>query len=427
MATFFVLFYLLYSHFVSIFVNMGNQIYIPKKLKVGYQKRMDTYSKKLAYVVYYDEKGKLRKETSWKGWIDKKQGIDEFENVPTEGFVLNRNVGGVKNSYSSWSSEVRIEKVRVFDPRGFEFEIDIPNVLTILQECTSAKGKGLEGTFVYGWSGSNLVLLPTTSHEYQESVAYTALQSGKVESKSLIIGASYKTKKGKDLIYLGKFDWVERNYRKGGWFSEKKHIFVDENAHLDYAEDIDMSDFEDENEYQEHLEDLAKESALALKRGENFRFIPLASTATLALCNSETPVSHYAELLERFNSTHNAAMPTAFIEKPITPKLEVKKSYGWWEMKSDAQLFIKDETKPGVYFSISLSPDSRYDKKQPTVFELTKNRKIYFDAKGNFRSDYADHEYPRPKYKKAELEKMSFVSLSMKLNNSKTAKIKDYL
>ena len=35
-------------------------IYIPEKIKVGYQNRNDTYTKKLAYVIYYDEKGKLR-------------------------------------------------------------------------------------------------------------------------------------------------------------------------------------------------------------------------------------------------------------------------------------------------------------------------------------------------------------------------------
>ena len=39
--------------------------FIPKKIKVGYQDRDDTYTGKLAYVIYYDEKGKLRKENSW--------------------------------------------------------------------------------------------------------------------------------------------------------------------------------------------------------------------------------------------------------------------------------------------------------------------------------------------------------------------------
>ena len=33
------------------------QLFIPNKIKVGYQKREDTYTKKLAYVVYFDAKG----------------------------------------------------------------------------------------------------------------------------------------------------------------------------------------------------------------------------------------------------------------------------------------------------------------------------------------------------------------------------------
>ena len=51
---------------------MNDNIFIPKKLKIGFQKREDTFTKKLAYVIYYDEKNKLRKEQSWKSWRDEK-------------------------------------------------------------------------------------------------------------------------------------------------------------------------------------------------------------------------------------------------------------------------------------------------------------------------------------------------------------------
>ena len=114
--------------------------FIPEKIKVGYQRRPDTYTKMLGYVIYYDEKGVLRKEKSWEGWRDSKIDSNEFDNVPTSGFVLNRNVGGGGRYYDE-----RKAAVRVFDPRGFEFEISIPNLLWILENCTSTKGKGLEG------------------------------------------------------------------------------------------------------------------------------------------------------------------------------------------------------------------------------------------------------------------------------------------
>lgn len=37
---------------------MKSAIYIPKKINVGYRERQDTYTGKLAYVIYWDEKGK---------------------------------------------------------------------------------------------------------------------------------------------------------------------------------------------------------------------------------------------------------------------------------------------------------------------------------------------------------------------------------
>lgn len=188
------------------------KLIIPGKLKVGYQNRQDTYTQKLAYVIYYDPKGKLRKENSWLGWRDAKIQDDEFENVPTEGFIINRNVGGVR--YSSWNWNNRREKVRIFDPRNFEFEITIENLLYILQECTSTKGKGLEGKFVYAWDGPELVLLPVDSEEYKKSTEFTGLQTMKVTKDMMVPGRLYTFKDGEVYMYLGRhdyftWDWTE--------------------------------------------------------------------------------------------------------------------------------------------------------------------------------------------------------------------------
>ena len=46
------------------------QLFIPEKIRVGYQIRPGTYTGKLAYVIYYDLKGILRKENSWEKWRD---------------------------------------------------------------------------------------------------------------------------------------------------------------------------------------------------------------------------------------------------------------------------------------------------------------------------------------------------------------------
>ena len=182
---------------------MNNTIFIPKKINVGYQNRSDTYTKKLAYVIYFDEKGKLRKEASWNSWRDKNIDNDIFDNVPTEGFVLNKKVG---DYCYDWNH--RQAYVRIYDPRDFEFEITIENLLYILENTSSIKGKGLEGEFVYGWDGKDLILIPTSSPDYKQISDYTnlLLENKKIKAKDLVIGATYKTKSNDEWIYMGKFD-----------------------------------------------------------------------------------------------------------------------------------------------------------------------------------------------------------------------------
>lgn len=178
-----------------------NKLLIPKTIHVGYQTRKDTYTGKLAYVIYTDDKGKKRKEKSWNSWRDDEIEPNDFTNEPTSGFVLNKGVGGVKESHG-W--DVRNEYIRVYDPRGHEFEISVANLLFILQECSSIKGKGLEGEFVYAWDGTELVLLPTSCTEYKTSSNFTSLQSMKVTAKDMVEGGTYQDKQTNELVYLGR-------------------------------------------------------------------------------------------------------------------------------------------------------------------------------------------------------------------------------
>lgn len=205
----------------------NEQLFIAPKIKVGFQKRSDTYTEMLAYVIYYDMKGVLRKEKSWESWRDKKIEPVEFDNVPTEGFVLNKKVGG--KGWSSW--DTRQEYVRVYDPRNFEFEITVPNLLFILKECDCSKGKGLEGKFVYAWSGTTLVLLPESSEEYKRSASYTGLQAKTIPVKSLVKGAAYLTKKQEKWIYIDKR--LRYNVGVTSWRDvahvDLTHVFWDDN------------------------------------------------------------------------------------------------------------------------------------------------------------------------------------------------------
>jgi len=202
----------------------NTKMFVPEKIKVGYQKRDDTYTKKLAYVIYFDNKWVLRKEKSWEGWRDKKIKAQEFSNEPMEGFVLNRGGGGARESYSSW--DTRNEFIRVYDPRDFEFEISVANLLFILQECSAIKGKGLEGSFVYAWNGTELVLLPVDSAEYVACTEHTARQSKKLVAKEVKAGFSYVMKNGTNVLYLGKYPYSTTDSWKGFTPIGNRHIFL---------------------------------------------------------------------------------------------------------------------------------------------------------------------------------------------------------
>lgn len=190
-------------------------MFIPKKINVGFQERRDTYSGKLAYVIYYDEKNKLRKEGSWNSWRDNKIPNEEFINEPTSGFVLNRKAGGGR-----WGWNPRQTYVRVYDPRGWEFELTVPNLLFLLENTNSIKGKGLEGEFVYAWEGKDLVLLPVDSIEYKEFKIQSDILFGgsTVKASELKEGHTYLNKSGEKYTYLGKHFSYNSN-KKVFWFA----------------------------------------------------------------------------------------------------------------------------------------------------------------------------------------------------------------
>lgn len=201
---------------------MKDNLFIPKKINVGFQERKDTYTKRLAYIIYYDGKNVLRKQRSWDAWRDHSIPNEEYANVPTEGFVLNKHAGGCK---SGWN--FRQSYIRVYDPRGFEFEITVKNLLYILENCSAIKGKGLEGSFVYAWNGTELVLLPVDTPDYEEINKYNdKLENGeKITEKTLVCGYTYRKKDNSELMYLGRYETY--HWKRKTKEPERRFLFAD--------------------------------------------------------------------------------------------------------------------------------------------------------------------------------------------------------
>lgn len=303
---------------------MKKQLYIPNKINVGFQNREDTFTGKLAYVIYYDMKGELRKEKSWNSWRDSKIDPQEFVNEPTEGFVLNKKVGGYK---SDWN--FRQTYVRVYDPRNFEFEISVPNLLFILSQCDCSRGKGLEGKFVYSWEGTDLVLLPCCSEDYKNSQKYTVLQTQNVKAKELVAGNSYLTKKQEFLTFIGKFDYfcVKSQGYKAEPPESIRYIFWNGKS-----------------------------------------FVPLKNLSSIAATAQAETAIDLAELIDQYyKSTHGSKVSELFTKD--IPKRQRKRD-GW----HDSYHWFYEES-PGVYIECRTEYDSW--RKMGNPVHMTTLNKIY--------------------------------------------------
>jgi hypothetical protein len=341
-----------------------SKLFIPTKLKVGFQNRSDTYTKKLSYITYIDEKGKHRKETSWNSWRDHKITPQDHDNSPTEGFVLNKGAGGKAGSWSSWN--VRREVVRVWDPRGFEFEIGVDNLLFILAECDSTKGKGLSGEFVYAWNGPELILLPVGSEDYKQSMDFTTLQSGKVGVKDLVAGGTYKTKQQQTLIYLGKFDYHEYSAKydrktssyKRETRASKKFIFLNDKT-----------------------------------------IVPLPGLTSLAEVVNNIPVTNYADLMDIYTKSKWSSGVKGISDLKVIPtkksitKEEQKSinehpSYSrLYENKIDGYFYKKNSDGTYTQITFNQSTDSKWNSKTGTNDYIFKGWYICMQQIVSFKDD----------------------------------------
>lgn len=248
---------------------MQDKLYIPTELHVGQQDRTGTYTGRLGYIVYKDAKGKLRKEKSWNGWRDHKIDPVVTDNEPMTGFTLNK---GIARGGYDWYSQ-RTEKVRVYDPRGFEFEISIDNLLGVLMHSDVSK-RDIVQACVYAWAGTELVLLPTNTEDYEASSKHTSKQTMKVGARELVVGHTYELKSGKEnVVYVGKYT-----------------IYGDKNSNGDRSSRYEVVSKTQVEKKNQHI----------FYHLENKEFEVKSPTAYIAQVVSEEVHPEYADIVDKF-------------------------------------------------------------------------------------------------------------------------------
>lgn len=183
------------------------KLFMPETLKVGFQRRTDTFDGKLSFIIYYDEKNILRKEQSWNSWRNESIEPIDIKNVPTKGFIINKSIQ--RHNYHFGSGR---NMTRVYDPRGFEFEISADNLHGIIDHSNILMNE-IEVECVYAWDKTDLILLPVNSQQYKDSVVHTNKRNAKsISAKELVVGCEYSMRKeDKNVIYLGKHIYTYDN------------------------------------------------------------------------------------------------------------------------------------------------------------------------------------------------------------------------
>lgn len=203
---------------------MNTNLYIPTKIKVGFQERSDTFTGKLGFLTFYNESNILNKQKSWEKWCNKSFEPYEFDNTPSK-FIINKNI--TRTGYYNSGRTL----ARIYDNRGFEFEITMDNLLFILMHSDISK-RDIIQECVYAWDKNQLVLLPTNALEYQTAITFTQKKNLQISETDLVAGNVYVSRNEDKLyLYIGKYKLYKTTenyvYNIGQKYVGIKHIFYD--------------------------------------------------------------------------------------------------------------------------------------------------------------------------------------------------------
>jgi len=147
--------------------------------------------------------GTPHRRYSWKKVEGKDYKFNEnMLNDPQLGFHITKSI----SRSGGWSGNNKL--IRIFDPRGFELEISVDNLVKLMSMTTFIDGE-CQTECVWGRDGSRNVLLPVNSQLYTDAVANTTYSDNKgIKLKDVKFGDNVTLKsneynEGLVGVYLG--------------------------------------------------------------------------------------------------------------------------------------------------------------------------------------------------------------------------------
>jgi hypothetical protein len=128
-----------------------------------------------------------------------------FDNIPVMGFKLGRAI-----KRSGWNGGNTV--VRVEDPRGFEVEISVGNLLKIMVNNIVENGE-IMAECIWGRDGNNNILLATNSEPYIQAVENTERSKRKISVKDVKPGMRVRLQNGTEGVWLGNYFGFTMQYK----------------------------------------------------------------------------------------------------------------------------------------------------------------------------------------------------------------------
>lgn len=158
-------------------IPLGYMTHYEPKAPAAFQKRKDSIDRSAAYSGRRQMNGII------------------IDNKPMIGFRISRSLRRL-----GWDN--RNTYIRIEDPRGFEIDISVANMIMLTDNNLLENGEILREC-VWGRDGNTNILLPVNSTPYMQAVTNTARVKSSVNSRTVCAGDHVILKNGREGRYMG--------------------------------------------------------------------------------------------------------------------------------------------------------------------------------------------------------------------------------
>lgn len=204
-------------------MSTNTSIQIPEKMYVAFQRAMHDGHVHQGYMTSYGTDAASKKRMAnlrHSTGADKDNGLEPvvLENKPMYGFKISRALRS-----NGWRSE--IQTVSIEDPRGFQFDVTVANLIMLTDNNLIHNGEIIQQC-IWARDGQSNLLLPVNCQPYQDALVNTDRVSKRVNTRAVRPGFEVLLHDGRKGMYMGQMFAITRAHYNNLEISNKKRHIV---------------------------------------------------------------------------------------------------------------------------------------------------------------------------------------------------------